>query len=84
MVEVEAVDYFGFPIKIGDRVIFPAGADQMEGTVTKIGRVHTRGFHKGKIGNISVKNDSGYTKTKDTNACVNVSLIKDALPEYRL
>ncbi len=84
MIEPEAVDYFGFPIKIGDRVIFPAGAEQMEGTVTKLGKVCTNGFYKGKIRNISVKNDSGYTKNKVPDICVNVSLIKDALPEYRL
>lgn len=72
-------DYLGHPINIGDRVIFPAGADQMEGTVTKFGTGNS-----GKINNISVKNDSGYTKIKVARVCINVSLIREKLPEYRL
>lgn len=82
---MEALDYFKHPIKVGDRVIFPAGADQMEGTVTKLGNPIKR-FRSDKleIVKISVKNDSGYTKTKSCKVCVNVTLIKDALPEYQL
>lgn len=82
---MEALDYFKHPIKVGDRVIFPSGADQMEGTVTKLGKPrHLYGINGMQITEILVKNDSGYTKTKKCKACVNVTLIKDALPEYQL
>lgn len=76
-----AHDYFGYPIKVGDRVIFPAGAKQMEGVVTKLGN---NARSSGEIRNISVKNDSGYTKVKTAKACVNVTLIRSSLPEYEL
>ncbi len=84
MERTEAKDYLGHPINVGDRVIFPAGAEQMEGTVTKLGRAILNGRDKGKIYKISVKNDSGYSKSKYCSACLNVSLIRDALPEYQL
>ena len=79
-----ALDYLGHPINVGDRVIFPAGADQMEGTVVKFTARVQMGPDKGKILKMTVKNDSGYSKSKYCAACINVSLIRDSLPEYQL
>lgn len=74
-------DYLGHPINLGDRVIFPAGGEMMEGEVVKFGPVSKR---TGKVQSIKVKNNSGYIKAKFPNVCINVSLIRESLPEYSL
>lgn len=76
----EVLDYFSIPINIGDRVIFPAGAEQMEGEVTKI-RYNTK---NPKSSSVTVKNNSGYSKLKKAYILINVTAIKDLTPEYRL
>ena len=72
-------DYFGFPIDIGDTVIYPSGYHQDEGKVTKLGE-----HRVGVVVSISVKNSRGFTKSKNPAACINASLIRSSLPEYFL
>ncbi len=74
----QCFDILGIPINIGDRVIFPAGGEMMEGTVTKFGGV------RNPVQALSIKNDSGYTKSKNASVLINVSIIREKLPEYQL
>ncbi len=86
--EQEAIDFLGHPIKIGDTVSFPAGGELGTGKVTKLG-ILAKGFRSAKSAKpriiaITIKNKSGYTKSKDPINCINISLIKDTMIEYRL
>ncbi len=78
---MECTDYLGFPIKEGDRVIFPNGAEMMPGIVTSLGNGSKK---TGKILSIRVKNENGYIKSKRTHTVLNISVVKNGMPEYFL